>query len=127
MRGYLRERDRRAANKRKGPQKSWQLVVDDGFELIGDVRRRRQKVRPFFGTRGDAEDALRAFIQEIKRGTLVRDTKQTVAQFLDAWLGHKQATVGFKTYLAYELHVRPYLKPTLGPLADYEPAKGTRA
>jgi hypothetical protein len=116
VRGYLRERDRRAANKRKGPQKSWQLVADGGFEIVDNVKRRRQEVRPFFGTRGDAEDALRTFIQEIKTGTLVRDAKQTVAQYLDTWLAHKRATVAFKTYLAYELHVRTYLKPALGSL-----------
>ena len=59
---------------------------------------------------------MRAFIQEVKAGTLVRDAKQTVEQYLDTWLSHKQATVGFKTYLAYELHVRTYLKPSLGAL-----------
>ena len=115
MRGYLRERDRRAASKRKGPQKTWQLVVDNS-EIVEGVKHRRQEVRPFFGVRRDAEDALRAFIQEIRTGTFVRDAKLTVTQYLDAWLAHKRVTVGFKTYLAYELHVRTYLKPSLGAL-----------
>jgi integrase len=116
MRGYLRERDRRKAGNRKGASKTWQLVVDDRVEIVEGVERRRQVVRSFFGTRREAEDELRDFIQSIQNGTHVRDRKQTVAQYLDAWLAHKRATVAFKTYLAYELHVRTYLKPALGSL-----------
>jgi integrase len=116
MRGYLRERDRRKLGNRRGSRKSWQMVVDNGFEIVDGIKHRRQEVRPFFGTRGEAEDALRAFIQEVKTGTFVRDAKQTVAQYLELWLAHKRATVAFKTYMAYELHVRTYLKPALGSL-----------
>jgi integrase len=116
VRGYLRERDRRKVKNRKGTSKTWQLVVDDGVEIVEGVKRRRQVVRSFFGTRREAEDELRDFIQSIQNGTHVRDRKQTVAQYLDLWLGHKRATVAFKTYLAYELHVRTYLKPALGSL-----------
>jgi integrase len=116
VKGCLRDRDRRKPGNRKGASKTWQLVVDDGGEVIDGVKHRRQKVRSFYGVKRDADDALRAFIQEIKTGTLVRDAKQTVAQYLDTWLSHKRATVGFKTYLAYELHVRLYLKPALGSL-----------
>jgi len=116
VRGSLRERDRRAADKRKGPQKTWQLVADNGFEVIDGVKRRRQQVRSFFGTRREAEDALRDFILEIKTGTLVRDQRQTVGEYLDRWLEQKRAVVASKTYLAYDLHVRLYLKPTLGTL-----------
>ncbi len=114
MRGYLRERDRRKPGNRKGASKTWQLVVDNGSEVIDGVERRRQEVRSFFGTRREAEDELRDFIQSIQTGTRVRDRKRTVGQYLDLWLTHKRVTVGFKTYLAYELHVRRYLKPALG-------------
>jgi integrase len=116
VKGCLRDRDRRKPGNRKGASKTWQLVVDNGFEVIDGVKRRRQEVRSFFGTRREAEDELRDFIQSIQSGTRVRDRKRTVGQYLDLWLAHKRATVGFKTHLAYELHVRTYLKPTLGSL-----------
>lgn len=116
MRGYLRDRDRRKSKNRKGAGKTWQLVVDNGSELLDGVKRRRQEVRSFFGTRREAEDELREFIRAVQSGTNVRDRKQTVAQYLDLWLAHKRATVAFKTYLAYELHVRTYLNPALGSL-----------
>jgi integrase len=116
MKGCLRDRDRRKPSNRKGASKTWQLVVDSGFEVIDGVKRRRQEVRSFFGTRREAEDELRDFIQSIQSGTHVRDQKRTVEQYLDLWLAHKRATVAFKTYLAYELHVRRYLKPALGSL-----------
>ncbi|MGR4066074.1 MAG: tyrosine-type recombinase/integrase [Vulcanimicrobiaceae bacterium] len=77
-------------------------------------------MRSFFGTRRQAEDALREFIDEIKKGVLVRDRKRTVGDYLTDWLAQKRVRLASKTYIAYKMHVRKYIAPAIGdiPLAS---------
>jgi integrase len=119
VRGYLRSRDRRKVENRTGPRKTWQLVVDNGFEVKDGVKTRRQEVRSFFGTRREADDALRAFIEEIKKGVLVRDRKRTLEAFLTEWLARKRLELAPKSYGVYEQRTRTHIIPALGeiPLA----------
>jgi integrase len=112
MKGCLRKRGpEQKVGKRKGLW-HFQLIVED----TRGAKHRKQRFRSFFGNEDDADNALRAFIQEVQSGTLARDPKQTVGQYLDAWLVQKRAMVAFKTYAAYEMHVRIYITPALGAL-----------
>jgi len=103
-----------------------QLVVDNS-EIVEGVKHRRQEVRPFFGVRRDAEDPCARSFKRSGPERLCAMRSWTVTQYLDAWLAHKRVTVGFKTYLAYELHVAHVPEAVAGGPANREPAKGARA
>ncbi|MGC8486459.1 MAG: site-specific integrase, partial [Candidatus Baltobacteraceae bacterium] len=117
MRGYLRERDRRSPKNRDGAKKTWQLVVDNGVEVIDGIKRRNQVYRSFYGTRRAAESALHDFIEEVKKGVVVRDRKRTLGEYLSDWLEHKRLHLAHKTWAAYEMHVRLHIIPALGTIA----------
>ncbi len=53
-------------------------------------------------------------IEDLRRGLPIITERQTVSQFLDAWLLQIRPTVRPLTYVQYSQHVRRYLKPELG-------------
>ncbi len=118
MRGYLRERDRRRTP--IGAKKSWQMVVDNGTEVVDGVRSRKQVYRAFFGTRREAENALRVFVAEVESGGYVRDRKLRLDEYLEErWLPRKKESCAYAAWVAYASHVRYHIVPAIGavPLA----------
>jgi hypothetical protein len=111
MKGYLRERDRR--RERRGPCRTWQLVVEARRDPSG---RRRQIFRSFSGTRREAENALALLITEACAGTVATDTRLTVGEYCDRWLRERTESreVGEKTLVRYEGIIRDHIKPILG-------------
>lgn len=111
MKGYLRERDRR--RNRRGPCRTWQLVVEASRDPSG---RRRQIFRSFSGTRREAENALALLITEARAGTVAMNTRLTVGEYCDRWLRERAESreVGEKTLVRYEGIIRDHIKPILG-------------
>jgi integrase len=116
MRGYMRVRDRRSPEKKKSrrlkaSEQKWLLVIDAGYRVNG---KRVQKFRAFTGSREEAEDKLREFIEEVKSGTVISNRLST-ADYLTRWLEHKRSEgLAGKTLARYEGIVRDYLTPELG-------------
>jgi integrase len=73
--------------------------------------------KTFYGpTRKAVADKLRAAQTAAAAGQPVIVPRQTVAQFLDAWVTAKAAQVRPSTAVWYAQHCRLYLVPTLGPV-----------
>ncbi len=117
MRGYLRGRDRR--RNPTGAKKSWQMVVENGTEVVDGLRSRKQVYRAFFGTRREAENALRAFVAEVESGGYVRDPKLRLQEYLERWLDRKKQSCANSAWIAYASHVHYHINPVIGavPLA----------
>lgn len=74
------------------------------------------KRRSFYGkTRREVQDKLRAALHDLDAGLDLVAGRQTVSQFLDAWLADvAKPSVRPSTFDSYAGHVRLHLKPTLG-------------
>jgi len=83
------------------------------------------KRKRFYGdTQREVREKLTALHHDLNQGLPVVTERQTVAQFLDAWLADVvKSTVRPKTYESYTQVVRLYLAPSLGrhQLAKLEP------
>ncbi|MBM3740435.1 MAG: site-specific integrase [Acidobacteria bacterium] len=87
----------------------WMARVDLGWKS----GRRDRKY--FYGTtRADVRDKMGRAIREVQRGATLGDDRQTVAAFLDEWLGSITSKVRPKTHHSYSQLVRVHLKPGLG-------------
>ncbi len=77
------------------------------------------KQRSIYGkTREDVARKMRALQREVDQGRRIVTKKQSLAQFLDAWLEESvQPSVRPRTFQTYEMHCRLYLKPALGTLS----------
>lgn len=116
MRGYLRPRDRRKPERRKGGCRTWQLVVEG--ERLADGRR-RQDFRAFSGTKAEAEAALRRFVDEAERGEVVASKGVALAEWTAKWLARKtvgRRSVKPRTIESYESLLRLHVLPRLGHL-----------
>ena len=88
MKGHIHERS---------PGK-WAIVIDVPHPETG---KRRRKWHTFHGTKRGAQIECARLISELKGGTYVEPTKQTVAEFLDEWLGFIKPSVAPKTHERY--------------------------
>ncbi len=88
MRGHIRERS---------PGK-WAIVLDVVDPATG---KKKRKWHSFRGTKREAQTECARLINELKTGTYVEPTKQTVAAFLDEWLNFIKPTVSPKTHERY--------------------------
>ncbi len=105
----IKSRDRDCVNSNcPNPQLGWAFTYDLGRRGDG---KRRQVLRTGFETRGEANEALDAFIDQARAG--IEPTSMTVRQFLmDRWLPRTRTSV--KTYQDRELHMRVYVVPRIG-------------
>ena len=74
--------------------------------------RRRQR-RGGFATQRDAQAALVDVLDRVQKRTHVEVGRQSVGEYLDAWMGGK-AGLRSSTRRSYAEHIRLYLKPALG-------------
>lgn len=99
-----------------GARITWAFVVDVGRDASG---RRRQHKRSGFGSRKEAERALRDTLGSADQGRYVSPSDQLLGQFLvDEWLPTtKPPRVRPSTYRDRELIVRRYIVPRIGSVA----------
>lgn len=93
---------------------TWTYVADAPAD--GMTARRRQVSKGGFKTKRDAEAALRDFLVQSDRGLLLLPTKQTVGEYLDAWLRQVEGSLAATAASNYRALVRLYVVPQLGML-----------
>lgn len=98
-----------ACKKRHG---TWAYRLDAGIDP--ETRKRRRPSVSGFDSPEEAQSALNEKMQEVSTGTWRDDQRQTVSQFLDAWLIRKESSLKATTADTYRTHVNKYLKPELG-------------
>ncbi len=87
----------------------WMARVDLGWQ---NGRRRRKTI--YGRTRREVTDQLPTVLHNAQRGTLLADERQTVGQFLAAWLVLKQSQLRPRAYASYEQMIRQHIEPGLG-------------
>lgn len=104
MEGHIRKR---------GPGR-WAVVLYLGRDpATGKEKRRWYTVR---GTRRDAERLRAKLVHEFYLGTYVEPTRITLREFLTRFLEGIRPSVAPSTYSVYEMVVRRYMLPSLGPV-----------
>ncbi len=104
--------------------RTWEIVCD---LPPGPGGKRRRETETFHGTKSGAEERMRARQAEIDRAgaTYVAPSRQTVEQYMVAWLRTKAPDIRPTTLQSYDGLVRVHIVPALGavPLADLTPAR----
>ena len=84
--------------------------------MIADGKRIRDRVVFTAATRHEVAEDLTNALRDRARGINIKPGKQTVGDFLAAWLEHTvQPSVRPKTYRSYEQMVRNHLSKTVPP------------
>ncbi|MEI6914773.1 MAG: Arm DNA-binding domain-containing protein, partial [Armatimonadota bacterium] len=106
MKGHIRERG-------KG---KWSIVIDIGQDEHGKRRQRWHRVN---GTKKDAERECARLLNDLNTGGYIEPEKQTVREYLEAWLPEHKALNGLaqRTVERWEQTLRLHVLPTLGQLA----------
>ncbi len=84
--------------------KKWAYTVDVGVDPMSG--RRRQKTKGGFATRKEAEGALHETIASVHAGTYVPNSKATVGEYLEGWLGSVKSSLRPTTWISYSLAVQ---------------------
>ena len=100
MRGHVHRRGR-----------GWGYVVDVGIDPA--TGRRRQRTKSGFATKREAQEAVRRVLDEIRAGTYVEPSRETVGEYLTAWLERAQPNLRQTTWDGYRKSVA-LLIPGLG-------------
>jgi integrase len=106
----MARRGRNEGSVRKRPDGRWEARV-----VVTDGTGRRSRRSLLARTRPEAQQKLLAALDGERRGITATDQRQTVGQYLDAWLGNVKPRVRPRTYQSYECVVRVHLHPALGP------------
>lgn len=74
------------------------------------------KRKTFYGkTRAEAQTKLAAAVRDVQMGIPISTSRQTVAQYLTAWLEETaKGAVRPSTYRSYQMHVRVHIIPAIG-------------
>jgi len=115
VKGHLRQRG--------ADPKAWSLVVDLGRDPV--TGKRRQKWVSFHGTKRQAQRALNDLLSEIQTGSYIEPTKETFADFSQAWLrDYAEPNLRPATHANYEQSLRLHAFPIIGniSLASLRPA-----
>jgi integrase len=93
---------------------SWEYVADAGRAADG---KRRQVRKAGFATKRAAEEALTELLDDLRTGEYAHDERQTVGEYLAAWIEVKVANgLRATTERSYRQHIRDHLVPQLGRL-----------
>lgn len=76
--------------------------------------KRKYKSKTVYGNEDHAEEELTKMLRKKDRGTLRRQSDETLADFADEWLETKKGKVKPATYGSYERYVRVHIKPAIG-------------
>ena len=105
------------AKTRKG--QSWQLTVEMPRDPITGERNRKYKT--VTGTKKEAEQELRRFINELEHGEYIADNNITVSAWMQKWLEvYAIPTVSPTTLVSYKGMNRRYIEPMIGHLQVQE-------
>jgi hypothetical protein len=91
--------------------RSWSVVLDLGRDAAG---KRIRHWHSGFRTRRDAERARVDLLSRVDRGAYVTPSQETVATFLQDWLGSVGSTVRPTTLAYYRMIVDCHLVPRIG-------------
>jgi hypothetical protein len=82
------------------------------------IRWRQDGRRPSetYRLKDEAERALRKHIDDAQRGAALVDRRTTLRDFLPEWEAATKDSVKPRSWEAYDLHVRRYIRPRLGTL-----------
>lgn len=79
--------------------------------------KRRYKTMPAGATKTQANDELRAILDQIKRGTYLPEKRRpSISKIADDWLETKKQSVRANTYQQYAGHIENHIKPIIGPI-----------
>ncbi|SEP57879.1 AP2-like DNA-binding integrase domain-containing protein [Virgibacillus subterraneus] len=90
----------------------YSFVIDIGRDPV--TKKRRQKRVSGFTSKKKAQTAMNDMIAELNRGSYVEPSTETLNDYLDAWLKHKQKRVAHSTYLHYKTYIENHIKTALG-------------
>jgi integrase len=116
VKGHIRERS----------PGHWAIVIDVRDPATG---KRRRKWHSFVGNKRAAQSECARLISEVKSGTYVEASKETVAAFLDRWLCDVRTRVTLKTHERYAQICHKNINPLIGaiPLAKLKPEQISEA
>ncbi len=100
MRGHVRKRG-----------SSWTVVYDEGHDEGG---RRRQRSKGGFTTRREAEAFLADQLRRLGDGSYAQPSKETVSEYLAAWLPAVEGTLRPLSIQQYQQVIRLRINPSLG-------------
>ncbi|CAN7600617.1 tyrosine-type recombinase/integrase [Mesorhizobium amorphae] len=103
MKGHIRERS----------PGHWAIVLDVG-EVDPKTGKKKRKWHSFKGTKREAQKECSRLVTVLDQGLYVEPTKQTIAEFLDEWLGFIKPSVAPKTHERYAEICRKGLAPLIG-------------
>lgn len=108
--------------KPRTPGGTWSYRIDLDARADGS---RRQKQVGGFATKREAQAALNEALTAHQRGTYIAPSKQTVAEYLEAWLPAVQFEVAATAWTNYREIVGRYINPHLGQvrLAELTPMR----
>jgi integrase len=101
MKGHIRERS----------PGHWAIVVDLHDKITG---KRKRKWNSFKGTKRGAQAECARLIAELRAGTYVETSRETLATFIERWLADVKSRVAPRTYERYAEIARKNIVPMLG-------------
>jgi integrase len=110
----MTERAATAAPKQDPKTGRWGWIIDAGVDP--ETGKRKQHRRRGFATKKEAKDALDAKVGELRDGTYVAPTRQTVGEYLDEWLAMVAGDLQPSTHASYARNIRVHVRPRIGAL-----------
>src|SRR5688500_19015595 len=76
----------------------------------------KKRIQKTFARKKDADEYFQNARVQVRRGQFDRESKDTIGDLADQWLGRKKATAGYRfgTIQNWERHINEYIKPELG-------------
>ena len=100
----------------------WGYVADIGFDPV--TGKRRQRTKSGFKTKREAEEAVRAVLDEVRVGAYVPPSTETVGEYLAGWLERAKPNLRRTSWDGYRKDVK-HLTSRLGaiPLQELKPVQ----
>lgn len=73
-----------------------------------------KKKQEYYDTKSQAERAKRRMLNDLEQGKLLITPDQTLANYLEYWLGVRRSSLKLTTYSLYHRYLTDYVIPTLG-------------
>ena len=103
MKGHIRERS----------PGHWAIVLEIRDPVTG---KRKRRWHSFKGGKREAQIECSRLISEMKGGTYIDPTRETIATFLDRWINHMKGQVAPRSHERYSEIARKNVAPLLGGL-----------
>ena len=94
----------------------WRASVTTGWKLNADGKKIPKRLVITKPTRHEVAEEMTNTLRDQQRGIVIAPGKQTVGQFLQAWLTALKSDVTPATFISYESTVRLHLIPAIGDL-----------